>query len=921
MDLPQVAALKVRSSAGRRFVMRKREETPQDLVRLIPHRGERMSVTADVCEWYAVALTRPRAVRVNICLNDSLLVSPRSLQFTEESWDVPQHVRVRARPAFDELRCNDEKVARLYHYADTYTIPISVRVFRATGPSVLVGPYWAQLELPRRPSESFERVLRENGVETAAAAGVAEEDVAPPQTFIMSSSSQTSYVSEGSEIWSDEDAYAAKLRHRHDDKCGRGERDEVVAMAGGSRYSLFCCYDGKVYGYGENDKGQLGVGDTRVREKPTAAIFGADAALFSDRVVVRAVACGSEHSAALSTSGGCYAWGDNSHGQLGLGDTKNRAKPERVKNLDRVFAASVGCGTFHSMVAGREAEEWVVYAWGRGLNGALGIEGPPEKKNELVPVEVGSLRGLETEQISCGHFHSAVIANGALYTCGLSDSGQLGRDGVPSCSFGRVSLPKRTRLLSHEPRAVRVACGGQHTLVLSSTREIFAFGNNSLGQLGVGDFRARRKPTRVDVLGARSACGIAASHACSAAWTERGLAYLWGDAAAASAASSRPGQPCPALVPRLSYARTRGVAFGASQPLALADLGLNEARDLETRARSFYVSTRLHFRTMATTKITRAWARGAKLFKLVNFVDRAVLENRRIQTKLVAARRSAKLEAVLRGGDPSRSAARKARLAARVSLSDRDLVDGQLRLHWHLASRRRGAYKPFHVSSKPNALRTAMPYLLNFLGLAAAKSLRRANSILRAAFDFDLLNHLLLDLRRPSSSSSSRGGGGWFGETSLETARLYAKYYRRRREESFVFDKPRPPPPQGPPLPTQKQRRRRRKKPPTLSTTTRLLTARPTSDAPPPPPKKEKGRKKKPPPPPPKRAACRPSNRKAVFAPVRRRGALSADALSEVLDHVSRVRQIVETHPIQHPIQSIHSERRAPHLVAEGPTG
>ena len=90
--------------------------------------------------------------------------------------------------------------------------------------------------------------------------------------------------------------------------------------------------------------------------------------------------------------------------------------------------------------------------------------------------------------------------------CFLASAGQIGRDNAKwtasstasdeSLRFGRVELPSRERLGGERPRALVVRCGGAHTIVLSSSREVFTFGDNKSGQLGCGDTRQRNKPRR-----------------------------------------------------------------------------------------------------------------------------------------------------------------------------------------------------------------------------------------------------------------------------------------------------------------------------------------------------------------------------------------------------------------------------------------
>ena len=96
------------------------------------------------------------------------------------------------------------------------------------------------------------------------------------------------------------------------------------------------------------------------------------------------------------------------------------------------------------------------------------------------PVLVPGSRGVPVRQLACGAFHSAFVdGDGCLMTCGLGDSGQLGRDlrrvaadpvdGTPNraradaraFTFGPVLLPRRSRLGTARLRCLRVACGGK----------------------------------------------------------------------------------------------------------------------------------------------------------------------------------------------------------------------------------------------------------------------------------------------------------------------------------------------------------------------------------------------------------------------------------------------------------------------------
>ena len=86
-----------------------------------------------------------------------------------------------------------------------------------------------------------------------------------------------------------------------------------------------------------------------------------------------------------------------------------------------------------------------------------------------------NLYGKDIIQIDCGDFHSAALdANGDLYTWG----GGTSADNKGQCGLGHTNVvdqPEKVKYLTSK-RIVKVACGGFHTLALTSENEIYSFG-------------------------------------------------------------------------------------------------------------------------------------------------------------------------------------------------------------------------------------------------------------------------------------------------------------------------------------------------------------------------------------------------------------------------------------------------------------
>jgi alpha-tubulin suppressor-like RCC1 family protein len=79
--------------------------------------------------------------------------------------------------------------------------------------------------------------------------------------------------------------------------------------------------DDSLWCWGDNDAGQLGVGDTMARSVPTQV--GIDN-------VWREISTGKVHTCSIRVDKSLWCWGGNKHGQLGLGDTKKRTTPQPV---------------------------------------------------------------------------------------------------------------------------------------------------------------------------------------------------------------------------------------------------------------------------------------------------------------------------------------------------------------------------------------------------------------------------------------------------------------------------------------------------------------------------------------------------------------------------------------------------------------
>ncbi|NLI74764.1 MAG: regulator, partial [Euryarchaeota archaeon] len=112
-----------------------------------------------------------------------------------------------------------------------------------------------------------------------------------------------------------------------------------------------------------------------------------------------AITAGTFHSIALKSDGTVWAWGRNSNGQLGIGNTTNRHSPVQVPGLTDVTA--ITAGYYHSIALKSDGTVW---AWGLNNYGQLGIGNTTDQHS---PVQVPGLT--DVTAITAGHYHSIAL--------------------------------------------------------------------------------------------------------------------------------------------------------------------------------------------------------------------------------------------------------------------------------------------------------------------------------------------------------------------------------------------------------------------------------------------------------------------------------------------------------------------------------
>lgn len=276
------------------------------------------------------------------------------------------------------------------------------------------------------------------------------------------------------------------------------------SLAAGYTHSLLKTGTGALLGWGNNGSGEVGDGTQvdRWSPVPISAVSSANR-----------LAGGGSHTLALD-GGLVRAWGYNYQGQLGDGSSEPRSLTA-VQAAGLTTATRVYAGNSHSLAV---LGDGTVRAWGENAHGQLGDGTLVERRT---PVPVSGLVGVTITDISAGYVHSLALDNlGRVWAWGANSNGQLG-DGTSTPRTAPVLLTG----FGGETVA-RIAAGSNHSLAVTATGRVYAWGANWQGQLGDGTTTQRLVPTLVPVLENVVAIGGGFSH--TVALRATGDAWAWG---------------------------------------------------------------------------------------------------------------------------------------------------------------------------------------------------------------------------------------------------------------------------------------------------------------------------------------------------------------------------------------------------------
>lgn len=290
------------------------------------------------------------------------------------------------------------------------------------------------------------------------------------------------------------------------------------------------------------------------------------------------VSAGTYHSMLVNASGTAYAFGDGASGQLGLGGPACAMVPSRLHLLEghRVVQAAAGDEFTIALT-----DKGHVYAAGSGHSGQLGFDpratgaaggSAAVDANVMGMVRVPSLRHHRALQVAAGSDHSLVLTDtGDVLGFGLSQSGQLGRRQTTRTPYVPKRIPCPARM-----RVVQIAAGAEHSVLLSDLGTVYTLGNGLFGRLGHGSQVSVSVPKRVDALAMHGVTVVAVASGSEhvMALSGDGALYTWG-----SGQCGRLGlgddkdRSLPTRVRVLQRARVRHMAAGLAHSVVVTRTG------------------------------------------------------------------------------------------------------------------------------------------------------------------------------------------------------------------------------------------------------------------------------------------------------------------------------------------------------------
>lgn len=290
-------------------------------------------------------------------------------------------------------------------------------------------------------------------------------------------------------------------------------------VSGGTSFALAIDKNGRVWGWGNNGSGQLGDNTTTQRLTPVS-VAGA-VKTFCRIVAGKGSGSSGLYSLGIDKNGLVWAWGSPSNGKLGNALINSRLSPTSVLGAVKTFSF-ISISTSFSSAIDKNGRAW---SWGSNTFGNLGDN---SIVNKPTPVSVAGTTKTFCQIAASGGHQLAIDNRGRAWSWGVASLGRLGDNQTATNRCTPVSVLGTAKTFCR----IAVGCIGAHSLAIDRYGRAWAWGAAANGRLGDNQNTTNRC-TPVSVLGtAKTFCQIAGGNAHSLAIDRYGRAWAWGSAAA-----------------------------------------------------------------------------------------------------------------------------------------------------------------------------------------------------------------------------------------------------------------------------------------------------------------------------------------------------------------------------------------------------
>lgn len=288
-----------------------------------------------------------------------------------------------------------------------------------------------------------------------------------------------------------------------------GCESPISQLSMGNTHGCLLNEAGDVYCWGNNDTGQLGLDNSIPTSTPSLVHLPK----------MSEISVGGEFSCAREGTGHVWCWGLNAMSQLGNQSTTSSARPVLVAGLSNAIAISSGESHGCAVLSDNSA-----VCWGNNANAQLGGGNTAAgiRSDVPVPVVVDSssvpLSGLRL--VAAGENHSCAASDDEVYCWGINSNGQLG-DGTTALR----AYPVTVTGIPDPSKVESLSAGSDFSCARTSDEELYCWGLNSNGQLGLETAEQTVPTATLVALTGVAELSAESSHSCAIV---QGAVHCWG---------------------------------------------------------------------------------------------------------------------------------------------------------------------------------------------------------------------------------------------------------------------------------------------------------------------------------------------------------------------------------------------------------